>query len=145
VIASVVGWDATRDLALLNFQPNGLESIASISDGPEWTGEKWTSSGEVGSPVTAIGYVKIVSSTRPMTSFGYVSTFWNDQPGEVSILGFDSAVTFGMSGGGLFDIQGKLVGILIQKSTVIASDNRAVKYDELKEALPDLRAGAKIQ
>jgi S1-C subfamily serine protease len=77
-----------------------------------------------------------------MTSFGHISTWWSVMPGEISTIGFDSAVTFGMSGGGLFDIEGKLVGIVIQKSTLIQSDNRAVRYNEIEEALPELRAGA---
>ena len=142
VNATVIGWDVARDLAVLNFSADGSEYIATMSTGPEWTGEKWTTSGEIGSPVVAIGYVKDISSTVPMTSFGHVSTWWSVMPGEISTLGFDSAVTFGMSGGGLFDIDGKLVGIVIQKSTLIQSDNRAVRYNELEEALPELRAGA---
>jgi len=142
VNATVIGWDVSRDLAVLNFSPNGSEYIATMSTGPEWTGEKWTTSGEIGSPVAAIGYVKTISSTVPMTSFGHVSTWWSVMPGEISTIGFDSAVTFGMSGGGLFDIDGKLVGIVIQKSTLIQSDNRAVRYNEIEEALPELRAGA---
>lgn len=142
VNATVIGWDVARDLAVLNFSADGSEYIATMSTGPEWTGEKWTTSGEIGSPVVAIGYVKDISSTVPMTSFGHVSTWWSVMPGEISTLGFDSAVTFGMSGGGLFDIDGKLVGIVIQKSTLIQSDNRAVRYNEIEEALPELRAGA---
>ncbi len=142
VNATVIGWDASRDLAVLNFSADGSEYIATMSTGPEWTGEKWTTSGEIGSPVTAIGYVKTISSSVPMTSFGHVSTWWSVMPGEISTIGFDSAVTFGMSGGGLFDIDGKLVGIVIQKSTLIQSDNRAVRYNEIEEALPELRAGA---
>ena len=142
VNAIVIGWDASRDLAVLNFSADGSEYIANTSTGPEWTGEKWTTSGEIGSPVTAIGYVKTISSTVPMTSFGHISTWWSVMPGEISTIGFDSAVTFGMSGGGLFDIDGKLVGIVIQKSTLIQSDNRAVRYNEIEEALPELRAGA---
>ena len=142
VNATVTGWDASRDLAVLNFSGDGSEYIATMSTGPEWTGEKWTTSGEIGSPVAAIGYVKTISSTVPMTSFGHISTWWSVMPGEISTIGFDSAVTFGMSGGGLFDIDGKLVGIVIQKSTLIQSDNRAIRYNEIEEALPDLRAGA---
>ena len=142
VNATVIGWDASRDLAVLNFSGDGSEYIATMSTGPEWTGEKWTTSGEIGSPAVAIGYVKTISSTVPMTSFGHISTWWSVMPGEISTIGFDSAVTFGMSGGGLFDIEGKLVGIVIQKSTLIQSDNRAVRYNEIEEALPELRAGA---
>ena len=142
VNATVVGWDVTRDLAVLNFSADGSEYIATMSTGPEWTGEKWTTSGEIGSPVVAIGYIKTISSEVPMTSFGHVSTWWSVMPGEISTIGFHSVVTFGMSGGGLFDIDGKLVGIVIQKSTLIESDNRAVRYNEIEEALPELRAGA---
>jgi len=138
----VTGWDVSRDLAVLNFSPDGSEYIATISTGPEWTGEKWTTSGEIGSPVTAIGYIKTISTAVPMTSFGHISTWWSVMPGEISTIGFDSAVTFGMSGGGLFDIEGKLVGIVIQKSTLIQSDNRAIRYNEIVEVLPELRAGA---
>ena len=142
VNATVIGWDVARDLAVLNFSPDGSEYVATMSTGPEWTGEKWTTSGEIGSPVVAIGFVKTISTDVPMTSFGHISTWWSVMPGEISTIGFDSAVTFGMSGGGLFDIDGKLVGIVIQKSTLIQSDNRAVRYNELEEALPELRAGA---
>ena len=142
VNATVTGWDVSRDLAVLNFSGDGSENIATMSTGPEWTGEKWTTSGEIGSPVAAIGYVKTISTTVPMTSFGHISTWWSVMPGAISTIGFDSAVTFGMSGGGLFDIDGKLVGIVIQKSTLIQSDNRAIRYNEIEEALPELRAGA---
>ena len=142
VNATVTGWDVSRDLSLINFSGDGSEYIATMSTGPDWTGEKWTTSGEIGSPVSAIGYVKTISTTVPMTSFGHISTWWSVMPGEISTIGFDSAVTFGMSGGGLFDIEGKLVGIVIQKSTLIQSDNRAIRYNEIEEALPELRAGA---
>ena len=142
VNATITGWDASRDLALLNFSGDGSEYISTMSTGPEWTGEKWTTSGEIGSPVAAIGYVKTISTTVPMTSFGHISTWWSVMPGSISTIGFDSAVTFGMSGGGLFDIDGKLVGIVIQKSTLIQSDNRAIRYNEIEEALPELRSGA---
>jgi S1-C subfamily serine protease len=145
VNAVVKGWDKTRDLALLTFSSTGEESITVISEGSTWTGSEWTSNGLIGSPVIAIGYVTPVSNSVPMTSFGHISTWWNIVPGEVSTYGFNADVTNGMSGGGLFDMDGELIGTIIQKSTVIGSDNRAVRYDEIKEVLADLRAGANNQ
>lgn len=145
VNAVVKGWDKTRDLALLTFSSTGGESIAVISEGSTWTGSEWTSNGLIGSPIIAIGYVTPVSNTVPMTSFGHISTWWNIVPGDVSTYGFNADVTNGMSGGGLFDMDGELVGTIIQKSTVIGSDNRAVRYNEIKEVLADLRAGANNQ
>ena len=127
---------------MLTFSSTEGEAISDISEGSIWNGSEWTSNGEVGSPVVAIGYVTLVSNTVPMTSFGHISTWWNIVPGDVSTLGFDADVTNGMSGGGLFDMDGELVGIIVQKSTVIGSDNRAVRYDEIQEVLADLRAGA---
>tara|TARA_Y100001936_G_scaffold222342_1_gene238167 strand:- start:724 stop:1782 length:1059 start_codon:yes stop_codon:yes gene_type:complete len=141
VTAVVQGWDKTRDLALLKYDSDGNESIVEISEGSTWNGDEWTSSGLIGSPVTAIGYVNQVSTNVPMTSFGHISTWWNIMPGEVSTYGFDADVTNGMSGGGLFDMDGGLIGIIIQKSTVIGSDHRAVRYDEIREVLDDLRLG----
>ncbi|MBT3996173.1 MAG: hypothetical protein HOF01_10290 [Chloroflexi bacterium] len=145
VNAVVKGWDKTRDLALLTFSSTGGESIAEISEGSTWDGTEWTSNGLIGSPVIAIGYVTPVSNTVPMTSFGHISTWWNVVPGDVSTFGFNAEATNGMSGGGLFDIDGDLIGTIIQKSTVISSDNRAVRYDEIQEVLADLRAGANNQ
>ena len=145
VNAVVKGWDKTRDLALLTFSSTGGESIAVISEGSTWTGSEWTSNGLIGSPIIAIGYVTPVSNTVPMTSFGHISTWWNIVPGDVSTYGFNADVTNGMSGGGLFDMDGELVGTIIHKSTVIGSDNRAVRYNEIKEVLADLRAGTNNQ
>jgi len=145
VNAVVKGWDKTRDLALLTFSSTGGESITVISEGSTWTGSEWTSNGLIGSPIIAIGYVTPVSNSVPMTSFGHISTWWNIVPGEVSTYGFNADVTSGMSGGGLFDMDGELIGTIIQKSTVIGSDNRAVRYDEIKEVLSDLRSGANNQ
>ncbi len=145
VNAVVKGWDKTRDLALLTFSSTGEESITVISEGSTWTGSEWTSNGLIGSPVIAIGYVTPVSNSVPMTSFGHIATWWNVVPGEVSTYGFNADVTNGMSGGGLFDMDGELIGTIIEKSTVIGSDNRAVRYDEIKEVLADLRAGANNQ
>ena len=142
VNAVVKGWDKTRDLALLTFSSTGAESISEISEGSIWNGSEWTSNGLVGSPVIAIGYVTVVSNTVPMTSFGHISTWWSVVPGDVSTLGFNADATNGMSGGGLFDMDGELVGTIVQKSSVIGSDNRAVRYDEIQEVLADLRAGA---
>ena len=113
-----------------------------MSSGPTWTGDDCTSSGRIGSPVVAIGFVTSVSNTVPMISFGHIATWWNIVPGEISMLGFDANVTNGMSGGGLFDIDGDLVGIVVEKNNVIQSDNRAVRYDEIQEALAELPAGA---
>ena len=141
VTALVQGWDKTRDLALLKYDSDGNESVVQISEGSIWNGDEWTSSGLIGSPVTAIGYVNQVSTNVPMTSFGHISTWWNIMPGQVSTYGFDADVTNGMSGGGLFDMDGGLVGIIIQKSTVIGSDHRAVRYDEIREVIDDLRSG----
>ena len=143
VNAVVKGWDRTRDLALLTYSSSGGESVVPISEGSTWTGSEWTSNGLIGSPVTAIGYVSQISESVPMTSFGHISTWWNIVPGDVSTYGFDADVTNGMSGGGLFDMDGELIGIIIQKSTVIGSDNRAVRFDEIDEVLGDLRSGAK--
>ena len=142
VNAVVKGWDKTRDLALLTFNSTGGESVATLSSGTTWNGDEWTSNGQLGSPVVAVGFVTSVSNTVPMTSFGHIATWWNIVPGEISTLGFDADVTNGMSGGGLFDIDGDLVGIVTQKSNVIQSDNRAVRFDEIQEVLAELRAGA---
>ncbi|MBT3862549.1 MAG: hypothetical protein HN926_06120 [Chloroflexi bacterium] len=145
VNAVVKGWDKTRDLALLTFLSTGGESIVEVSEGSTLNGSEKTSNGLIGSPIIAIGYVTPISKTVPMTSFGHISTWWNVVPGDVSTFGFNANVTNGMSGGGLFDIDGKLIGTIIQKSTVIGSDNRAVRYDEIQEVLADLRAGVKNQ
>ena len=145
VNAVVKGWDKTRDLALLTFLSTGGESIVEMSEGSTLNGSEKTSNGLIGSPIIAIGYVTPISKTVPMTSFGHISTWWNVVPGDVSTFGFNANVTNGMSGGGLFDIDGKLIGTIIQKSTVIGSDNRAVRYDEIQEVLADLRAGVKNQ
>jgi len=144
VNAVVRGWDKTRDLALLTFSSTGGESIAEISEGSTWNGSEWTSNGLIGSPIIAIGYAA-VSNAVPMTSFGHISTLWHTVPDGVLTFGFNADVANGMSGGGLFDMDGELVGTIIQKSTVIGSDNRAVTYDEIKEVLADLRTGAKNQ
>ena len=144
VNAVVRGWDKTRDLALLTFSSTGGESIAEISEGSIWNGSEWTSNGLIGSPIIAIGYAA-VSNAVPMTSFGHISTLWHTVPDGVLTFGFNADVANGMSGGGLFDMDGELIGTIIQKSTVIGSDNRAVTYDEIKEVLADLRTGAKNQ
>jgi len=143
VFATVIGWDRTRDIALLTFNPGQFTpTTALLANGfGVVVNGKFIVPGELFSPVMAIGFVPSISTTTPIATFGHVGVRWNVIPGNISTIQHDAAVTSGMSGGALFDASGYLAGMIVSQG-VFAGNNRALHWDEINEALPELRAGA---
>lgn len=142
VFAEVTGWDRDRDLALLTYNSNGVESVATLATGSVVRNGEQVFPGEIGSPLVALGFVPSISITTPIATFGNVGVRWNIVPGDYSKIQTDAEMTNGMSGGGLWDSYGLLIGI-IQTGGNFAGNNRGLAWNEINEVLPDLRAGTK--
>jgi S1-C subfamily serine protease len=143
VFAEVVGWDKTRDIALLEYSSNGREFPAPLARGPVLVGGEYQLPGLLGAPIAVLGYVPDITETAPIATFGHVGNRWNIIPGDVTTLQFDAAVTEGMSGGAVVDTNGLVIGMLKSRWKDFAGNARALEWQEIMEALPELRAGAK--
>jgi S1-C subfamily serine protease len=103
-------------------------------------GARWDS-------IVAVGFVPSISETTPMSTFGRVGVTWatistvNPENPTINNMGFDAAIASGMSGGAVFDVHGHLAGIIHSQHT-LGFDHRALRWKEINEALPELRAGA---
>lgn len=142
VFASVRGYDTDRDIALLTFTDGEADAVATLAE-DAWTGSEWQYGARLGSEVAVIGYVSGISETTPIATFGRVGVRWSIVPGDISKLQIDAPVTGGMSGGGVFNRRGELVGILLSRSIDFAGNVRALDYTEIDEVLADLRSGVK--
>ena len=124
-------YDRTYDVAVLFTGP--VEALAATEIG---------SSGalRVGDPVFAIGYPRVGDDVLPGTlTTGVVSglgrldvTAGNISP-DVGLIQIDAAINAGNSGGALFDMKGKLVGIPTMK---IASGTGEESFEGLAFAIP---------
>ena len=127
----VKGYDKARDIALITFEGGGGE-----------TAELTTIHPQIGSEVAAIGYVRSISETTPVTTFGRIGVIWNIVPGNYTQGQMDAAATHGMSGGPVFNSNGTLVGI-VQSGGDFEGDYRFLMASEIGEVIEDLRAGMK--
>ncbi|MBQ8381770.1 MAG: trypsin-like peptidase domain-containing protein [Clostridia bacterium] len=105
--ADVVGTDSRTDLAVLKIAATGLPAVT--ARGSEL---------ELAETVIAIGNpLGVLSNT---VSTGILSCLTRDITVEgqaMSLIQIDAAVNHGNSGGGLFDVNGSLIGIVNAKST----------------------------
>jgi S1-C subfamily serine protease len=142
--ATLVGWDRTRDVALLRFSSGGFTPrIARLPAGEVLSGGVTIYRDETPGlfdPVMALGFVPTISKTTPIATFGGIGVAWNIVPGDVGQYQFDAAITNGMSGGALFDANGTLAGMILSAGS-FEGNNRALSWREILEALPELRAG----
>jgi len=140
VLASVHGYDAARDIALLKFSNTGEGFQAPL---PSQERSLLSDFVDLGKSITAIGYISRISETTPQIVFGRVTTVWSVIPGEIQTLQTDATFTNGMSGGGMFNIKNELVGIMLSVDTQWDANNRGISMSEIHEVISELRAGSK--
>ena len=110
--ATVVGEDSTSDVAVLKIEANGL-TPAVVGDSDTLTvGDNVLAVGnplgELGGTVTS-GIVSALNRSVSIQSSGSVNT--------MSLIQMDASVSPGNSGGGLFNMNGELVGVVNAKSS----------------------------
>lgn len=144
VFATITGYDSSRDVALLTF--------SNTSDGPFVTlpedfsvleGSEFRIIEDLGHEVAVLAYVSDISRTTPMITFGRIGVIWNVVPGDIRQGQIDAAVTAGMSGGGVFNNHGELLGIMLSISTEFEGISRYLSFREINEVIEDLRNGMK--
>ncbi len=141
---TVRGYDSGRDLALLTFDESseGVKvPVTTESWGPDGDGnyyDRWN----LGSEVVAIGFVSDISETTPIAVFGRIGVIWNIVPGDYDTGQADLPATYGMSGTGVFNKYGDLIGIL-QTAAEFGGSTTFLLGSEVGEILEDLRNGMK--
>jgi S1-C subfamily serine protease len=139
VFATIQGYDQARDVALLHVSgqipSNNWANFPLVSIG-EGTGVP-------GTQVIAVAYLPSNSKTTPVVTFGTVQIFWNVVPGNYDTLQVQLPAAEGMSGGGVFNADGELIGILQAIRKDLPTSTWALRWTEIQEVLADLRAGVK--
>jgi S1-C subfamily serine protease len=145
VTATVVGSDASVDLAVLHLQ--GVSGLPAASFAA-------TSTVHVGDPVLAVGNAEGYGGAPTVTE-GIISAMNRDLPADQGnsalhgLLQTDAAINPGNSGGALVDSAGRVIGI----TNMIAGGSRgqpaqnigfAIPTDTVLKALPALRAGRNV-
>jgi S1-C subfamily serine protease len=137
-IATVVGYDQTDDVALLQLQNTANLPAATFGDSDQL---------QVGADVVAIGYALDLPGGPTVTS-GIVSALGRTLPGSslpvgasapTNLIQTDAAINPGNSGGPLLDADGDVIGI---NTLVIDNLGFAIPIDTVKELLPALSAGS---
>ena len=135
--ANLVGSDETTDIALLYFDSNRLYAVAELGDSDK---------AKIGEIVLSVGNPKgeslfgsvtmgiIGGKDRHLIENGIINTL-------VSYIQHDAAINSGNSGGGLFDLDGKVVGINTAKytSSEIEGLNFAIPINSAKEVIYEIR------
>jgi serine protease Do len=135
--ARLVGLDPIRDLAVLKV--DGLANLVPVEPGD-------SDALEVGDWVVAIG--NPLGLTHTMTK-GIVSAKGRselsaDKVGYLDLIQTDAAINQGSSGGPLFDVRGRVVGV----NTALSAEGRgisfAIGWNAVTEALPRLMQGGQV-
>ncbi|MDP3063346.1 MAG: serine protease [Chloroflexota bacterium] len=133
--ATVYGYDSQRDIALLRLiEPAVGATIAEINAQEEPV--------DTGDPVVAIGFTDM-SATSPTITFGYTSGRTYFSSSQQNIFRFDAIVNPGDSGGGVFDRDGQLVGLILGRHSTVEAVSYAARLITIREVLPALRQGTK--
>jgi S1-C subfamily serine protease len=133
--AELVGYDARRDLALLRVQPRERLPALEVVD---------ASAVHPGDPVVVIGTPR--GRPRVMTT-GNVRGTGVTLPGQapgIFIL-FDAEIEPGNSGGPLLDAGGRVIGVVVARIGAGGGGGLAVSGTALRESMPALAAGARIE
>ncbi len=135
--ARLIGLDPVRDLAVLKV--DGAHSLVPVVRGD-------SDRVEVGDWVVAIG--NPLGLTHTMTK-GIVSgkgrsELSNERVGYLDLLQTDAAINQGSSGGPLFDLDGRVVGV----NTALTAEGHgigfAIGWNAVEEALPRLMQGGQV-
>ncbi len=135
--AGLVGVDPIRDLALLKI--DGADGLNPVTPGD-------SDRAEVGSWVIAIGNPMGLSHTvtKGIISGRGRNEFASDRPGYVDLLQIDAAINRGSSGGPVFDMNGRVIGM----ATATTSDGYGIGFvigwSAIDDALPRLRQGGYV-
>jgi serine protease Do len=135
--AGLVGIDLVRDLAVLKV--DGAAELVPVVRGD-------SNALEVGAWVVAIGNPFGLSHTitKGIVSGKGRSEFVNERVGYLDLIQTDAAINQGSSGGPLFDLRGRVVGI----NTAVNSEGHgigfAIGWEAVEEALPRLLQGGHV-
>lgn len=141
--ATVLGYDAESDVALLKIEASGLPTVTLGS----------SSEIAVGSGVAAIGN-PLGELTYTLT-VGYLSAMdraINTDGTPINMMQIDAAINSGNSGGPLFNMKGEVIGITTAKysgttssGTTIEGIGFAIPIDDVVRILDDLRESGGVQ
>lgn len=135
--ARLVGIDPVRDLAILKV--DGAQGLVPVTPGE-------SDSLEVGAWVVAIGNPLGLAHTmtKGIVSGKGRSERVNDRVGYLDLIQTDAAINQGSSGGPLFDIEGRVIGV----NTALSAEGRgigfAIGWEAVDEALPRLMQGGQV-
>ncbi|TNF32307.1 MAG: trypsin-like serine protease [Deltaproteobacteria bacterium] len=135
--ARLVGIDPIRDLALLKV--DGAKDLQAVVPGN-------SDDVEVGDWVVAIGNPFGLSHTmtKGIVSGTGRAEFVNDRMGYLDLIQTDAAINQGSSGGPLFDMQGRVIGV----NTAVNAEGHgigfAIQWRAVEEALPRLMQGGQV-
>lgn len=141
IFASVTGYDSDRDVALVSHTEVSGGLVTPLA-ADQWDARERHWRWDVGREVAVAGYVSDVSETTPMVTYGRIGVIWSIVPGDHTVGQIDAAVTYGMSGGPVFNQWGDMIGILTSTDPNWAGNVRFLISEEIDEVIRDLRAGS---
>jgi serine protease Do len=135
--ARLVGLDPVRDLAVIKV--DGASALVPVNRGRVDTLE-------VGAWVVAIGNPLGLAHTmtKGIVSGKGRSELVNERVGYLDLIQTDAAINQGSSGGPLFDMQGRVVGVNTALSAEGEGIGFAIGWDAVEEALPRLMQGGQV-
>ena len=149
--ARITGWDATKDIALLEITAGQEHLPSAVQQRGLPTAS--VSTGDIASFVLVLGYSGSVGLTSiggvggATANVGVLSQITNFGPGSYGVnLTIDAAVDPGDSGGPVFNLAGEVIG-MIRLAQLNSGGQRVVgtfygvHIEEIRKALPSLEAG----
>ncbi len=139
--AELVGMDNELDVAVVKLTALPSRKLTQVSFGN-------SDSLKVGRKVVAIGNPFGLDWTMTSGIISAVNRTVRTREGLVSMIQTDAAINVGSSGGPLFDLSGKVIGIntqILSKSGMFGGISFAVPIDDVKRILPDLLKFGKVR
>lgn len=143
--AKLIGSDRISDLAVLEIDADGIESVAELGDSLQLKrGETVVTIGNalgLGTSVTR-GVVSSPRSTIPVSLSGDGEPDW-----EMEMIQIDAAINEGNSGGALVNLDGQLIGINTLKIANLTVEGMgfAIPIDDVIPILQDLIENQKVK
>lgn len=139
--AEVVGYEETNTVVLLRLKGAEGTEHAELGDSEKVKpGTLCFSLADV--------YHSIVNERQPALSFGVVSGLYRLRYGDGlykgRVIEFDAAFNQGADGGALFDIRGRVIGLMIQGYSYSKWLGCAIPINQIRYILKDLKEGRKI-